>query len=117
MPVTSRHDATRHDDLVKGHAGFGAHHHKDAEIFSYIVDGQLIHKDSMGNKEALSRGCVQYLSAGSGIAHSEMNNGDQTCRLLQVWIRWGPDCMNNHFLMSLVCSSTQWLMRMAAEPL
>lgn len=75
------------DDLVKGHAGFGTHQHRDAEIFSYIVNGQLTHKDSMGNKEALARGGVQYLSAGSGIAHSEMNDDSQTCRFLQVWIR------------------------------
>jgi len=46
------------------------HPHRDAEIFSYIVDGHLSHKDSMGNSEALPRGCVQYLSAGTGIAHS-----------------------------------------------
>ena len=46
------------------------HPHRDAEIFSYIIDGHLSHKDSMGNSEALPRGCVQYLSAGTGIAHS-----------------------------------------------
>lgn len=46
------------------------HPHRNAEIFSYIVDGKLSHQDSMGNKEALPRGCVQYLSAGSGISHS-----------------------------------------------
>ena len=47
-----------------------SHPHRDAEIFSYIIDGHLSHKDSMGNSEALPRGCVQYLSAGTGIAHS-----------------------------------------------
>lgn len=46
------------------------HPHRDAEIFSYVVDGELSHADSMGNKEALPRGCVQYLSAGTGITHS-----------------------------------------------
>jgi len=46
------------------------HPHRDAEIFSYIIDGYLSHKDSMGNSEALPRGCVQYLSAGTGIVHS-----------------------------------------------
>lgn len=74
------------DDLVKPRAGFGTHPHRDAEIFSYIVDGELSHKDSIGNKESLPRGCVQYLSAGTGITHSEMNDGDKTCRFLQVWI-------------------------------
>lgn len=75
------------DDLVKPHAGFGAHPHRDAEIFSYVVDGELSHQDSMGNKESLPRGSVQYLSAGSGIVHSEMNDGGALCRFLQVWIR------------------------------
>eukprot|EP00877_Chromochloris_zofingiensis_P003934 jgi/Chrzof1/13541/Cz08g01120.t1 len=77
------------DDLVKGRSGFGTHPHRDAEIFSYILDGHLSHQDSMGNKEALSRGCVQYLSAGNGITHSEMNEHPETCRFLQVWIN--PD--------------------------
>lgn len=75
------------DDLVKANAGFGAHPHHDAEIFSYIVDGELSHKDSMGNKEALGRGSVQYLSAGTGIVHSEMNDHQKdTTRFLQVWL-------------------------------
>jgi redox-sensitive bicupin YhaK (pirin superfamily) len=64
------------------------------EIFSYIVDGELSHRDSMGNQEALPRGCVQYMSAGTGVIHSEMNEGDTTCRFIQVrrvhsvWQRW-----------------------------
>eukprot|EP00891_Asterochloris_glomerata_P005623 jgi/Astpho2/5623/fgenesh1_pm.00079_%23_32_t len=74
------------DDLVQPHAGFGAHPHRDAEIFSYIVEGSLSHQDSMQNKESLPRGCVQYLSAGTGIRHSEMNDGDETTRFLQVWL-------------------------------
>jgi len=74
------------DDLVKPREGFGAHPHRDAEIFSYVVDGELTHQDSMGNKEALGRGCVQYMSAGKGVVHSEMNDGDSTCRFLQVWL-------------------------------
>jgi len=61
------------------------HPHRDAEIFSYIVDGELSHADTLGNKEALGRGCVQYLSAGTGIAHSEMNDHPTlTTRFLQV---------------------------------
>ncbi|PNW78730.1 hypothetical protein CHLRE_09g388208v5 [Chlamydomonas reinhardtii] len=74
------------DDLVKAKAGFGAHPHRDAEIFSYIVSGELSHADSMGNREALPRGCVQYMSAGTGVTHSEMNDGDETCRFLQIWL-------------------------------
>jgi quercetin 2,3-dioxygenase len=74
------------DDLVKPKSGFGAHPHRNAEIFSYVVKGELTHADSIGNKESLGRGQVQYLSAGTGIVHSEMNDGDKTCRFLQVWI-------------------------------
>lgn len=74
------------DDLVKPRAGFGSHPHRDAEIFSYVVNGQLTHADSMGNKESLGRGGVQYMSAGTGVVHSEMNEGSETCRFLQIWI-------------------------------
>ncbi|KAL4434154.1 hypothetical protein ABPG75_000595 [Micractinium tetrahymenae] len=74
------------DDLVKPKAGFGAHPHRDAEIYSYVLQGELSHKDSMGNYESLGRGCVQYMSAGTGVTHAEMNDGDKTCRFLQVWI-------------------------------
>jgi redox-sensitive bicupin YhaK (pirin superfamily) len=58
------------DDYVQPKAGFGTHPHRDAEIFSYVLEGQLSHKDSMGHKEALGRGCVQYMSAGTGVMHS-----------------------------------------------
>lgn len=58
------------DDLVKGRAGFGAHPHRDAEIFSYVLDGRLTHADSMGNRESLGRGAVQFMSAGTGVTHA-----------------------------------------------
>ncbi|KAI8474055.1 MAG: RmlC-like cupin [Monoraphidium minutum] len=74
------------DDLVKGRAGFGAHPHRDAEIFSYVLEGQLTHTDSMGNRESLPRGSVQYMSAGTGVTHSEMNDHDETCHFIQTWI-------------------------------
>uniref|UniRef100_A0A383VZA5 Pirin N-terminal domain-containing protein n=1 Tax=Tetradesmus obliquus TaxID=3088 RepID=A0A383VZA5_TETOB len=73
------------DDLVKPRAGFGRHPHRHAEIFSYILEGSLSHADSMGSKESLPRGCVQYMSAGRGVTHSEMNDHDETCRFIQVW--------------------------------
>ncbi|KAL3162869.1 hypothetical protein ABBQ32_009320 [Trebouxia sp. C0010 RCD-2024] len=87
-PSNSNFGALRvvNDDLVQGNAGFGTHPHRDAEIFSYIVDGHLSHKDSMGNCEALPRGCVQYLSAGTGISHSEMNEQPERTRFLQIWM-------------------------------
>lgn len=74
------------DDIVQPKAGFGRHPHRDAEIFSYVLDGKLSHRDSMGNQEALPRGSVQYLSAGTGITHSEMNEMETPVRFLQLWI-------------------------------
>jgi hypothetical protein len=55
-------------------------------IFSYVVNGHLIHQDSEGHKETLGRGAVQYMSAGTGVWHSEMNEGDETYRFLQVYL-------------------------------
>lgn len=74
------------DDVVHPHSGFGMHPHKDMEIISYIVQGEITHEDSMGNKETLKRGEVQYMSAGSGVMHSEYNHGSEDLRLLQIWI-------------------------------
>ena len=74
------------DDLVEAGQGFDAHPHRDMEIISYVVDGELTHGDSMGNSETLGRGHVQYMSAGTGIVHSEKNLGSETLRFLQIWI-------------------------------
>ena len=75
------------DDRVAGGAGFPMHPHQDAEIFSYILDGALEHKDSMGNGSQVKAGGVQYMSAGSGVRHSEYNPlPDQDIRFLQIWL-------------------------------
>lgn len=75
------------DDIVHANSGFDTHPHANMEIISYIVDGEITHKDSMGNSETLSRGEVQYLSAGDGISHSEKNlHKTLDLRLLQIWI-------------------------------
>lgn len=74
------------DDLIEGNTGFDLHPHKDMEIVSYVVDGELTHGDTMGNKNTISRGHVQYMSAGTGVYHSEHNLGDSTARLLQIWV-------------------------------
>ncbi len=75
------------DDLVQPLRGFGAHPHRDVEICTYIVDGFLTHKDSMGTAETLGRGAVQFMTAGSGVQHSEHNH-DKTnpLRFIQIWI-------------------------------
>ena len=75
------------DDLVEGGKGFGQHPHKNAEIFSYVLGGTLEHKDSMGNGSVVSEGGVQYMSAGSGVTHSEFNPSQtDEMRFLQVWL-------------------------------
>ena len=75
------------DDAVAGDKGFGAHPHQNAEIFSYVLGGSLEHKDSMGNGSVVSEGGVQYMSAGSGVTHSEFNPSQtDEMRFLQVWL-------------------------------
>lgn len=74
------------DDMVQPGTGFDTHPHRDMEIISYVIDGELTHADSMGNKHTLKRGEVQYMSAGTGVLHSEHNLGKTMLRFLQIWI-------------------------------
>jgi redox-sensitive bicupin YhaK (pirin superfamily) len=74
------------DDTIAAGMGFGMHSHRDMEIITVMVEGQLNHRDSLGHAEVLRAGEVQRMSAGTGVVHSEINEGDQPCRLLQVWI-------------------------------
>jgi quercetin 2,3-dioxygenase len=74
------------DDLIEAGTGFDTHPHRDMEIISYVVNGELTHGDSMGNKNTITRGHVQYMSAGTGVYHSEHNFGKDMLRLLQIWI-------------------------------
>ena len=75
------------DDIIAPGMGFGAHGHRDMEIVTYVLDGALAHRDSMGNQHVLKAGEVQRISAGSGIMHSEFNASDaEPVHLLQIWI-------------------------------
>jgi redox-sensitive bicupin YhaK (pirin superfamily) len=74
------------DDTIAAGGGFGMHPHRNMEIITVMVEGALQHRDSLGHTELLRAGEVQRMSAGTGVVHSEMNSGDQACRLLQIWI-------------------------------
>lgn len=75
------------DDDVLPHSGFDKHPHRNMEIVSYVVSGKLSHWDSATDVEdVLQRGHVQTVTAGSGVWHSELNNHDEHCRFLQIWI-------------------------------
>jgi redox-sensitive bicupin YhaK (pirin superfamily) len=78
------------DDIIEPGEGFGTHPHENMEIISYVVEGALEHKDSMGTGSVVRPNDVQRMSAGSGITHSEFNPlDDQKMRLIQIWIK--PD--------------------------
>lgn len=75
------------EDRVQPASGFGTHSHQDMEIFSYILEGALEHRDSMGNSSIIRQGEVQIMSAGSGITHSEHNpSAYELAHFLQIWI-------------------------------
>ncbi|MBX3747724.1 MAG: pirin family protein [Verrucomicrobiae bacterium] len=105
------------DDRIAPGAGFGTHPHRDMEIFSYLLEGALEHRDSLGNGRRLGPGQIQLMSAGRGVTHSEFNpSPSDPARLLQIWIRprvrgldpgyteWHPEPAQAHHPKVLVIS-------------
>jgi quercetin 2,3-dioxygenase len=106
------------EDRVQAGAGFGTHGHRDMEILSYVLEGALAHKDSMGNGSSIVPGDVQRMSAGRGVMHSEFNQ-DQTgtTHFLQIWIEpdvrgIAPEYEQKHFS----ASEKRGRLRLIASP-
>jgi redox-sensitive bicupin YhaK (pirin superfamily) len=74
------------EDWISPRKGFGAHPHQDMEIITYMVEGELSHRDSTGREASIKKDDVQRMSAGTGVVHSESNNSDAPVQLLQIWI-------------------------------
>jgi redox-sensitive bicupin YhaK (pirin superfamily) len=74
------------DDIVLPQTGFGTHPHEEMEIVSIVLDGEMQHHDTMGNKTIIRKNDVQRMTAGTGLQHSEWNHGDEPVKFFQIWI-------------------------------
>jgi redox-sensitive bicupin YhaK (pirin superfamily) len=106
------------EDRVRPGAGFGTHGHRDMEIVSYVLEGALAHKDSMGNGSTIVPGDVQRMSAGTGVLHSEFNHDTaRVTHFLQIWIEpsvagIAPSYEQKHF----VAAEKRGRLRLIASP-
>lgn len=87
-PENTGHGSLRvfNDDIVQPQAGFGTHPHQEMEIISIVIHGEMIHKDTMGNEMIIKQHDVQRMTAGTGLQHSEWNEGNNTVGFFQIWL-------------------------------
>jgi hypothetical protein len=108
------------DDRVAPGRGFGAHPHRDMEILSYVIDGRLAHRDSMGHQQEIGPNEVQYMSAGRGTVHSEFNGSPtDPVHFLQIWIEpntEGTDPVYQQFGFTAEEKRNQWKLIASPEP-
>jgi redox-sensitive bicupin YhaK (pirin superfamily) len=106
------------EDQVAAGMGFGKHGHRNMEIISYVLSGELAHEDSMGNIKGIPPGDIQRMSAGTGVTHSEFNHAkDQTTHLLQIWIE--PNVLEiepGYEQKTIPLSDKQGKLRLVASP-
>ena len=103
------------DDTIAAGEGFGMHPHRDMEIITVMVEGQLNHRDSMGNSGVIRAGDVQRMTAGTGIVHSEINGGTTPCRLLQIWIEPGQNNLAPSYEQHSCPAGSEWTALIAPD--
>jgi quercetin 2,3-dioxygenase len=106
------------EDWIAAGQGFGTHSHRNMEIVTYVIQGSLAHKDSMGNIESIPPGDVQRMSAGTGVQHSEFNHApNETTHLLQIWIMPNAhEIAPSYEQKTFVAASKQGQLKLVASP-